>query len=151
MKKASIAQVLVFVLLIAFASFAIAQMARKPFEKTVTPPSGEVILDMSGKWDTQSEFYGPLGHAPFSPLPDILTIMQFGTEFSSINEIGGTLPKGTEIIKGKLDKDGFKAIYMNIGSHHMSEWVECKWEISENGYKVLLACGERVKSTHTRR
>ncbi len=152
MKKASIAQVLVFVLLIAFASFAIAQMAGKPWEKTVTLPSGEVILDMNGEWDTQSEFYGPLSFMTFNPLPDILTIMQFSTEFSSINEIGGFIPKGTEIIKGKLDKDGFKAIYMyTLRSDMDAEWVECKWEISENGNKVLLGCGEGVKSTLTRR
>jgi TRAP-type C4-dicarboxylate transport system permease small subunit len=48
MKKTSIAQALVFVLLIAFASFSIAQKAGKPWEKTVKLPSGELILDMSG-------------------------------------------------------------------------------------------------------
>jgi len=53
MKKASITPVLVFALLIAFASVAFAQMAKKGWEKTVTLPNGEVILDMSEEWDAQ--------------------------------------------------------------------------------------------------
>ena len=50
---------LVFALLVASASVAIAQMAEKGWKKTVTLQSGEAILDMSGEWDTQGEFYGP--------------------------------------------------------------------------------------------
>ena len=30
-------------------------------------------------------------------------------------------------------------------------WEECKWEISENGNKVVLDYGERSKRTFTRR
>jgi len=58
MKKTSSAQVLVFSLLIAFASVAIAQMAEKGCKKTVTLPSGEVILDMNGEWDVLYEYHG---------------------------------------------------------------------------------------------
>ena len=113
MNKLNIAMVFVFVLLIAFDSFAIAQMTGNPWEKTVTLPSGEVILDMNGEWDTQSEFYGRLSYMTWNAIPDILTIMQFRTEISSIDEVGyWSDKKGTEILKGKLDKDGFKAIYI---------------------------------------
>jgi len=156
MKKLNMSLVLVFVLLIAFASFAIAQMAGKPWEKTVTLPSGEVILDMNGEWNTQSEFFGPLSYMTWNPIPDILTIMQFGNEISSIDEKGfwSSEGKGAEIFKGKLDKDGFKAIYIYTLERHMvhdADWVECKWEISENGNKVMLGCGEGVKLTLNRR
>jgi hypothetical protein len=48
MNKESIAPVLVFALFTAFVSVAIAQMAEKGWEKTVTLSSGEVILDMTG-------------------------------------------------------------------------------------------------------
>ena len=58
MKKTSIAPVLILAFFIAFASFAIAQMAAKGWEKTVTLSNGEVILDMSGEWDVLYEFYG---------------------------------------------------------------------------------------------
>ena len=61
MKKTSIVSVLVFALLVAFASVAIAQMAEKGWKKTVTLPSGEVILDMSGEWDVLYEYYGAYG------------------------------------------------------------------------------------------
>ena len=57
-------------------------------------------------------------------------------------------------LKGKLDKDGFKAIYIYTLESDMvqnAEWMECKWKISENGNKVLLDCGEGVKLTLTRR
>ena len=46
-KKPSSAQVLVFALLMAFASVGCGQMAEKGQKKTVTLPSGEVILEMS--------------------------------------------------------------------------------------------------------
>jgi hypothetical protein len=152
-KKTSIAPVLVFALLIAFASFAIAQMAEKGWKKTVTLPSGEVILDMSGEWDSHGEFYGGMSWIP--PVSDILTITQEGTTFIGIKQIGSQyVPKGAETIKGELDRDGFKAVYVYMASYPMDgtfEWVPCKWEISENGNKVVLDCGERLERTLTRR
>ena len=155
MKKMSIAQALVFVLLIVFASFAIAQMVGKPWEKTVKLSNGDVILDLSGEWDIQGEFYGPFGFIPRNPPPDIVTITQVGTEFSAIKQTGNKwLPAGSETIKGELYKEGFKAVYEYIGTLEMDgnlEWAECKWEISNKGNKLLLDCGERVKSTLTRR
>jgi hypothetical protein len=52
MKTSSIVSLVLFALLkITFASVAIAQMAAKGWEKTVTLSSGEVLLDMSGEWD----------------------------------------------------------------------------------------------------
>lgn len=155
MKKMSIAQVLVFVLLIAFASFSIAQMAGKPWEKTVKLSNGELILDLSGEWDIQSEFYGPFSFIPRNPPPDIVTITQVGTEFSALKQTGNKwLPAGSETFKGELDKDGFKAVYGYAGTVEMDgnlEWTECNWEISNKGNKLLLDCGERVKSTLTRK
>lgn len=154
MKKTSIAPVLVFALLIAFASFAIAQMAEKGWKKTVTLPSGEVILDMSGEWDAQIEFYGPFSWV--APVTDIPKITQEGTTFTGVKQIASKWrPKGTETIKGELDKDGFKAVYIKIHATGTMDpiyiWESCKWEISEDGNKVVLDCGERAKMTLTRR
>jgi len=84
MNKRAIKPILVFAPLIAFASFAIAQMAGKGWEKTVTPPSGEVILDMSGEWDSHGEFYGPWSWMP--PVSGILTITQEGTTFIRVKQ-----------------------------------------------------------------
>ena len=72
MKKTTTASVLVLAVMIALASIAIAQVAKKGWKKTVTLSSGEVILDMSGEWDALYEFYGP--HSWIEPITDILTI-----------------------------------------------------------------------------
>ena len=155
MNKTSIARVLSFVVLIALSSFAIAQMTGKSWEKTVTLPNGEVILDISGEWDTQGEFYGPFGFIPRNPPPNLYTITQEGAKFTAVRQIGTKWsPAGSEAVKGEVDKDGFKAVYMYIGTLEMDgnlEWAECKWEISDKGNKLLLDCGERVRSTLTRK
>ena len=154
MKKTSIAPVLVFAVLIVFASVAIAQTAEKGWEKTITLPSGEVILDMNGEWDDMGKGYGifsPWGE--FSP--EILTITQEGNTFTAIKQIGSEwVPKGAETIKGELDKDGFKVIYSYIASEAMDGsfvWDECEWKISNNGNKIALDCGKRIKTTLTRK
>ena len=152
MKKTSLAQVLVFAVLIPFASVGCDQMAEKGWKKTITLSSGDVILNMSGEWDVLYEGYGPFsGHGTKK---DILTITQECTTFTAVKKIGSKwVPKGAETIKGELDKDGFKAVYGYIGSLAMDgsfKWESCEWEISENGNKVVLDCGERMKNTHTR-
>ena len=154
MKKTSVTRVLAFTILLAFVSVAIAQEAEKAWEKTVTLPSGEVILDMNGEWDDIGKGYGVF--SPFGEFsPEILTITQGGNTFTAIKQIGSKwVPKGSETIKGELDKDGFKVVYTYIGSEAMDgifDWEECKWEISENGNKIALDCGERVKRTLTRK
>ena len=151
MKKTSIAPVVVFALMITFASVAIAQMGEKGWEKTVTLPSGEVILDMSGEWDNHIEFYGPISWV--EPVQDIVKFTQEGTAFIGAKQIASRwAPKGTKVIKGKLNKDGFKAVYSHIGNEFgIFEWAECKWEISEDGNKINLDCRERAKMTLNRK
>ena len=147
MKKTSIASVLVFVLLVAFASVAIAQKAEKDWEKTVTLPSGEVILDMSGEWDVVCEYYGRC--SGLKPHYDILTITQEGNTFTAVKQIGSQwVPKGEETIKGELDKDGFKEVQAYSAG---MGWTPCMWEISENGNKIVIEDGRCASATLTRR
>ena len=153
MKRTLIAPVLVFALLITFASVGVSQMADKGWKKTVTLSSGETILDMSGEWDDLGEGYGTFSW--FKGSPEIVTITQEGNKFTAIKQIGSKwVPAGAETIKGELDKDGFKVVYSYIGSRAMDgnfDWEECKSEISENGNKVDLDCGERIKTTLNRK
>lgn len=154
MHKKTIAPVLVFALLIVLTSVAIAQMTEKGWDKTVTLQSGEVILDMSGEWDMLQEGYGPFSFR--GPLKEILTIRQEGTTFSAVKQIGSMwVPKGAETIKGELDKDGFKTVFHYIKAKEWWTgefiWEPCKWEITENGNKVVLDCGKRIRATLTRR
>ena len=128
-------------------------MAEKGWKKTVTLPSGEVILDMSGEWDVLYEFYGLFSMV--APCTNLLAITQEGTTFTAVKKIGTIWqPKGVESFKGELNKDGFKEVYTYMGSPAMDGsflWEPCKWEISENGNKVVLDCVERSKRTLTRR
>jgi hypothetical protein len=154
MKKTSLPPVLILSFIFTFASAAIAQMTAKGWEKTVTLPSGEVILNISGEWDEQSEGYGPFSFLRLSP--EILTITQEGTTFIAIKQIGSKwVPKGAETIKGELDKNGFKVVYSYMGLADIVDpsfvWEECQWEISEEGNKIDLDCGERIKRTLTRK
>ena len=153
MKRATIALVLVFALLTAFSSVPFAQMGKKGWQKTVTLPNGDVILDMSGEWDTHWEFYGTFSW--IQPVTDIVKITQKGTTFTGVKQIASKWrPKGAETIKGKLEKVGFKEVYAYMHTGVMSEgfaWEKCNWEISENGNKMNLDCGERAKITLIRR
>ena len=153
MRKITVASMLAFVLLVVTAPLSNAEMAEKGWKNTVTLPSGEVILDMTGEWDQVDEGYGIFSWLEGSP--EILTITQEGNRFTAVKQIGSKwVPKGAETIKGELDKHGFKVVYSYIASEAMDgsfDWEECKWEISERGNKVDLDCGERIKITFTRR
>jgi hypothetical protein len=151
MNKLSVTPVVVFVSLVVFTSVAIAQMAKKGWEKTITLPSGEVILDMRGDWDAVYEKYGRFQGNP--NLKDIVSIKQDGNTITGIKKIGTPyVPKGEETIKGKLDKNGFIEVYAYIGSDNFTLIFEpCTWKISEDGNKVVLDCAERVKVILTRK
>jgi hypothetical protein len=152
--KTSIALVLFFVLLISFASFSIAQTAKKDWEKTATLPSSEVILDMSGEWNFRNEFYGPFYWV--QPTEYTVMIKQEGASFIGVMQTATKYSaKGSETIKGELDKDGFKQVYKMVHEVGTMDdvyvWELCTWEISQHGNKVMLDCGERIKSTVTRK
>ena len=154
MKRIAMASILTLFFAITFALVASAEMAKGKWEKTVTLPSDEVILDMSGEWDMRYEGYGPYGWLGIKS--DILTITQEGNTFTAVKQIGSKfVPKGAKTIKGDLDKDGFNAVYHYMGARAIPDgtyrWVKCKWEINENGNKTMLDCGDRIKVTLTRR
>jgi hypothetical protein len=154
MKRTLKTPVLVFASLIALASVTIAQKAEKGWEKTVTLSSGEVILDMSGEWNFRNEFYGPFYWV--EPTEYTAVIKQEGASFIGVTPAATKWrPKGSETIKGELDKDGFKQVYKlvhEVGTmDDVYVWELCNWEISEHGNKVMLDCGERIKSTVSRK
>jgi hypothetical protein len=154
MKKIIMALAISFIVSVVITSMVYAQMAGKEWEKTITLPSGEVILDMSGEWDLLSEYYGRWSQ--FNPHKDILTFTQEGNTFTAVRQIGFySQPKGYEAIKGELDKDGFKSVYRYCteGPKPSDKWIwePCTWEISENGNKVVFDYVDRVKMIITRR
>ncbi|MEJ2364926.1 MAG: hypothetical protein P8017_09670, partial [Deltaproteobacteria bacterium] len=117
-------------------------------------PSGEVIPDLNGEWDMQDKGYGLFGM--LGTVTDRVIITQDGTSFRGVKQIGTEwIPKGTEIFKGELDKDGFREFFQYI---HVKEiykrefvWEKCKAEITEAGNKLLYDFGGRIKGTLTRK
>ena len=74
---------------------------------TVTLSNGEVIYGLSGEWDAvyDNYMYGGISE-------DIIKITKQGNKFVGIKLIGNMWSgKGSEDIKGELEKDGFKSIY----------------------------------------
>jgi hypothetical protein len=131
---------------VSFLHVTYAQMAEKGWEKTVTLTSGEVILDMSGEWDSLYERYGLLSR--LGSYPDILTITQDGNTFVAVKQIGSEhVPKGAETIKGILDKDGFKEVQI----YRIEDWAPCTCEISENGNKIVFSDGGAIQATLNRK
>jgi hypothetical protein len=150
-KKMSI---LLILLVVMISLVAYAQKRGKKWEKTVTIPSGEVILDMSGEWDIFVEYYGAFYW--LESIKTVTKITQNCTAFTGIRESANKWrPEGTEIIKGELDEKGFKQVFIELNRLETSEpvydWELCAWEISENGNKISLDCGHCAQSTLTRK
>jgi hypothetical protein len=147
MKRIAIASILTLLLAFTFALVASAEMTTKGWEKTVTLPSGEVILDMSGEWDVWFEYYGAFSGLRSHTLT--VAITQAGNTFVAVRQTETPWwPKGTEAMKGELNKSGFKTVY---GNRADVGWTPCMWEISDNGNKIVLDDGRVFTATLTRR
>jgi len=152
MKKITMALVISFIVSVVFTSMHCARMAGKGWEKTLTLPSGEVILDMRGEWDALIELLERYKWTAPKPVPNILLITQEGNTFSAVQQLEGKrFPKGTEKFKGVLDKDGFKEVQLYACRIVKFAWVPVTWEISENGNKIVFVDEDRVRWTLTRR
>ena len=110
MKKLQLALIFLLIFLLVFVSFSISQSQdikklKAGMPNTVTLSNGEVIYDLSGEWDA---IYDNKGYGGTNK--DIVKITQKGNEFVGIKLIGNQwMPKGSETVKGVLEKDGFKS------------------------------------------
>ena len=154
MKKIAIASIITMFCAFTCALVAGTATAQEGWEKTVTLPSGEKVLDMRGEWDVLVELaerYKWFG----KPKPNIYLITQDGNTFSAIQQIEGKLlPKGTEKLKGVLDKDGFKEVQLYAHRPHQTPefaWVPVTWEISEHGNKIVVVLEGQSTITLNRR
>jgi len=143
MKKIIMASAIIFIVSVVFTSMVYPQMEGKGWEKTVMLPSGEVILNMSGKWDVLHEFQKKLEWLG-EPSSNIVLITQEGNTFSGVSQIDTKwYPKGTEMYKGELDKDGFKEVQVYTMENWQKKWVPVTWEISEHGNKIVFVDRDR--------
>jgi hypothetical protein len=141
------------VLTAVFFSFCLAhaQIAEKEkeWEKTITLPSGEVIYDLNGEWAACIEHHGPWeGYGRF---PDIVEIKQEGASFIGIRLIGHHfMPKGSDLIRGELGKNGFKKIQIISGIGPL----DAKGEILpwyDIGKQIIVDDGEKMRLMLIRR
>ena len=109
--------------------------------KTVTLPSGEVVCNLNGEWNALYEHYGSLEWV--GNIKGMLAIVQEGSTFVGKTTIDSAWSaKGTEKIRGELDKDGIKKAQYSVPT---MGWKDAKGEMSKGCDKVVLDTGIGVK------
>ena len=115
-------------------------------KKTITLPSGEVVWDLNGEWDTFVENYG--SHAFAGSYPQITKIIQTGSSFVAIRMIDDPWNlKGSQSLKGELDKNGI----MKVTIFTASGPEEAEGKISNDGNKIVIDDGKQRRLTLTRK
>ncbi len=128
MKKILMALILGLVFTAAYAQMD--NPLKQGMPNTVTLSNGEVIYDLSGEWDA---IYDNKGYGGKNE--DIVKITQEGNEFLGIKLIGNQWsPKGSETIKGKLEKDGFIFFFTKT----KGGWTPCTVKIGEACNKIEI-------------
>ena len=113
----------------------------------MTLPSGEVVCDLNGEWDVFIECYGPWKE--FGSYPQIVKITQKGSSFVGIRMIDDQYnPKGSQSLRGELDKSGFKKVQFLTTTRGP---IDAKGLISEDGNKMIIDDGKKIKATFTRK
>jgi hypothetical protein len=114
--------------------------------KTIRLPDGEVVWDLNGEWDVLVECYGEWSAA--GSWPQICKITQEGSSFVSVRMIDDPYNrKGSQNLRGELDRSGFKKVQImaSVGP------LDAKGTISEDGNKMIIDDGIKVRSTYTRK
>jgi hypothetical protein len=138
---------IVAIAMIAFLYAAQAQTGEKKWKKTITLPNGDVILDMNGEWDVYVSHLRPGSYTAVEG--GITKITQTGSSFVGISMNAlVAFRKGSEQLKGELDKSGFKQLQIISGAMGNSD---AKGQISEDGNQVIIDDGERFRLTLTRK
>jgi hypothetical protein len=113
---------------------------------TVTLSNGEVVYKFDGEWNVVVKMV-VRGEGE-----NVWKISQDGNKFVGISlKEGEYALKGTETIKGELEKNGFKSLYVKTASEG---WVPATAKISENCNKIVYKAkvrGHGIKITTTRK
>ena len=137
-----------FLVLICFISLIIliSKLHGQESKKTITLPNGEVVWDLNGEWDAFVERYG--SGSQYGSYPQLVKITQTGSSFVGIRMIEDPMnPKGKALVRGELDKSGFKKVQITS-----LLWErDSKGEISKDGNKMIIDNGVDSRVTLTRR
>ena len=127
-----------------------AQATKPGTLKTIKLPSGEEVYDLNGEWDALVENYGP--GARFGTYSNVFRITQTGSTFSAILLKDNPPPSegraGGPSLQGELEKNGFKQVELVYSTGSVSP---SKGQISEDGNKIVVDNGIRLKVTLTRK
>ncbi|MGI9569951.1 MAG: hypothetical protein ACR2PH_09500, partial [Desulfobulbia bacterium] len=100
---------------------------------TVTLSNGEVVYKLDGEWSCvmKISMRDLMGE-------DIIKISQDGNTFVGIYINGHRyMSAGDWAIKGELEKNGFKSVYVNTTSFQTAKWIPATAKISENCNKIV--------------
>jgi len=140
-----------FLVLICFISLIIfiSTLHGQGSKKAITLPNGEVVCDLNGEWDALYENLG--AYQWVGNITDMLKITQQGGSFVGVKMIGsGYVPKDAVSITGELDKNGITKVRVVLITG--SQVLDCKGgQISEDGNKIIIDGGERIRVTLTRK
>jgi hypothetical protein len=99
---------------------------------TITLANGQVVYDLNGDWG------GIYDMGRFGTYEEIVRITQKGDQFVGIKLIGGLgVIKNEKTIKGTLEQNRFKKVYINSASGG-SGWLPSWGKISEDGNKIII-------------
>ena len=143
---------IIVVLIIGFVLVACGEQTEplKPLDKgmpnTVTLSNGEVVYKIDGEWNVVVKI------SMRGKNENVYKISQDGNKFVGIHlKEGEYLGKGAEAIKGEVEKNGFKSLYVNTSTEG---WIPATAKISENCYKIVYKAeveGLNIKITTTRK
>ena len=141
MRKKMVMVLMALIVMVCFHLLSHAQGTEKGGPKTITLETGGTICNLNGEWNALYEHYGTMEWVGNSK--GMIMMVQQGSTFVGKTTMDSAWsPKGTEKIRGELDKDGIKnARYSrpDIG------WTDAKGEMSENCDKVVFDDGMGVK------
>ena len=133
----------ILLVMLTFVSIAYSQAEKN----TVRLPSGELVCDLNGEWNTLYEPYGPMEH--FGKIKSMIKITQQGHVFVGKSLIStGFTPAGTEKIRGELDKDGIKKVQLTRPD---KDWSDGKVEMSKDCNKIEIDDSDGLKMTLERK
>jgi len=117
-------------------------------KKTITLRSGEAVCDLNGEWDALYENLG--AYQWVGNITDILKITQQSGSFVGVKMIGSAyVPKDAVSITGEVDKNGITKVRVVLVTG--TQFLDCKGQISEDGNKIIIDGGERIRVTLTRK
>ena len=137
-----------FLMLICFISLTIfiSTLHGQGSKKTITLPSGEVIWDLNGEWDTFVDNYGPFNKDKYMV---INKITQTGSSFVAIRMMDDPWSfKGSQSLQGEIDKSGIKKVTLT-GGNYVS--AEIKGQISDDGNQIKIDDVLHTRWTLTRK